>query len=58
METKGFVVTEGELAVLRSIMNRLYSQQRLSGDDMRNMAQKIDGVLAAAIPIVDEDEGA
>jgi len=53
---KWFIVTEEEIARLRRVQTRLYSEARLSGDDMRNLAQGIGAVIECAIPY-DPSEG-
>lgn len=35
---------------LRAVSKRLYTENRLSGDDMRNLAQALDAVLACTFP--------
>jgi hypothetical protein len=45
-----YLIPETALDGLRRDAKRLYSEQRMSGDDMRNMAQHIDGLCDAAIP--------
>lgn len=57
METKMFVVASPELDSLREIAKRLYSQNHLSGDDMRDLAQRLDGILRSAVPLEEESEG-
>ncbi len=49
VETKWFLISESSLAALKSVATRLYSEDRMSGDQMRNTAQKIDGVIAGCV---------
>lgn len=43
-----FQVSVPDLLKLESIARRLYSEQRMSGDDMRNAAQEIEAVVRVA----------
>lgn len=48
-----FVLGSAELGSLQRIAKRLFSQDRLDGDSMRDLAQKIDGIAASAIQLDD-----
>lgn len=45
MPTKWFLVSEEQLTVLSRVRDRLYTEQRMNGDAMRNAAQVIDSVI-------------
>jgi len=42
---KWFMIDEQELATLRSCAKRLFTENRMNGDEMRDMAQLISAVL-------------
>jgi hypothetical protein len=41
---------DDSLARIAAVMRRLYSQDRMSGDTMRNAAQMLDAVLEREVP--------
>lgn len=43
-EYDGFLITRYDLGRLRAIAKRLFSENRIDGDTMRNLAQTIDGI--------------
>lgn len=47
--------SEGDRDILMAVMKRLYSENRMTGDQMRDAAQLIDAVLGRLIE-VDEDD--
>ena len=40
----------GDLVFIQRLCKKLYSEDRLSGDEMRNIAQKLDGIIEDQIP--------
>jgi hypothetical protein len=46
-----YAVEGWNLTKLRAVMDRLYKEDRLSGDDMRDAAQLIGSVIRNAYPI-------
>lgn len=42
-----FYIEESELDKLRAVATRLYREERLTGDDMRDLAHTITGVVRA-----------
>jgi len=47
----GFAVNRWELARVWAVAKRLYSENRMTGDEMRDAAQLLDYVVAHAIPM-------
>lgn len=45
---KFYVIEEGELAKLRSVAKRLFTENRMNGDEMRDAAQALDYVVRQA----------
>ncbi len=46
----GYLVEIDDFEVLRIVMNRLYNDmEKLNADDMRNLAQALNGVIDRAI---------
>ena len=43
-EYDGFLITRYDLGRLRAIAKRLFSENRIDGDTMRNLAQTIEGI--------------
>jgi hypothetical protein len=59
MDKTYFHLIEGEhLAMLKQVKSRLFSENRMNGDEMRNAAQTIDVVIryAELIGAIDPDE--
>ncbi len=48
-----YTINGDHLDRIAAIMRRLYSQDRMTGDTMRNAAQMLDGILNAAEPHYD-----
>jgi len=48
---KWFVIDEQEVAALRGCAKRLFTENRMSGDDMRDMAQLITAILRNVVQI-------
>lgn len=46
--TKYFLVSEGQLAGLERIAKRLYTERRMDGNEMRDAAHSIMGVVNSA----------
>lgn len=52
------LIETAQLRRLILVAKRLYSEQRMTGDEMRNMAQTIyEGVLPHAMPYTEPDDG-
>lgn len=51
-----YLIEKHHLERLRKAAKRLYSEKRMSGDDMRDMAQLIDAIIASAIPMADDPQ--
>lgn len=50
-------VERAQLRRLRVVATRLYSERRLSGDEMRDLAHAITGVLDQAVSMPDPEVG-
>ena len=48
-----YYIERHELELIRRVMKRLYSENRLKGDEMRDLAQLLEYVLNHAIPVED-----
>lgn len=55
---KFYVISDIEVQVLRSVARRLYTEDRLGGDDMRDLAQRMHWVLSHLISTEMEREEA
>lgn len=56
MPEDGFrCLSRGQVAALERVMLRLYSERRMTGDDMRDAAQTIQGVLDGSFVLEDGD---
>ena len=51
---KQFVITGKELLLVQKAMLRLYTENRMSGDEMRDLAQNLRYVIEQAEPLVEE----
>jgi hypothetical protein len=53
---KLYVIEEGQLNMLRKAAKRLYTENRMDGDAMRDMAQALDAIVRVCedIPIPEE----
>jgi hypothetical protein len=49
-ETCNYFVTASALTALRKLRDRLYSEERMSGEEMRDRAQWLDSFLENALP--------
>ncbi len=49
------VIADGDVEYLHWLKTRLYSENRLTGDNMRDMAQQLDTILDRMVPIKLED---
>lgn len=50
MTAKYYSVTASALTALRKVRNRLYSEERMDAEEMRDRAQWLDSFLANALP--------
>lgn len=57
MDDQFFMISKLEIARLQAVASRLFTENRMDGDDMRNAAQAIDAVTRACLqmPVPDED---
>lgn len=46
--TKFFLIEDGDVAKIRRVMKRLYTENRMNGDDMRDAAQTLQSVVDTA----------
>ena len=56
MTYSDWIITEGEREALRNAYRRLYSERRMSGDEMRDMAHVLELVYVNAVKL-EEDDG-
>jgi hypothetical protein len=49
-----FAIERHQLAQLAQLATRLYSENRMNGDEMRNAAQLLDSVVRGAIELPDD----
>jgi len=54
---KLYVIDEGQLQMLKHIAARLFTEERINGDDMRTYAQALSGTVKICldIPIPEEN---
>lgn len=50
---KYYLIDEVDLEVLKGVAKRLYSENRLSGDAMRDLAQRLDEIVNNAHAFVE-----
>ena len=52
-----YLIDSNELALLRRVASRLFTEDRLSGDEMRDMAQALDTLArrVAELPVETEE---
>lgn len=53
IQTQFVVIEREQLARLKAIATKLYREDRLNGDEMRDMGHTITGVLDQALPFED-----
>lgn len=56
MKTKFFVIEDGHMNTLERLAKRLFTENRMDGDEMRDAAQALDGIRRAAIEFPDPEE--
>jgi hypothetical protein len=44
MSTKYFLIDENQLKAIKELATKLYSENRMDGNEMRNAAQMLDGI--------------
>lgn len=55
IQTQFVVIERDQLARLRRVATLLYREERLNGDQMRDLGHTITGVLDSAIPFDDKE---
>lgn len=52
-----YLIDERQLALLQALASRLYTETRLSGDDMRNAAQLLDVTVRVCkqVPVLEDE---
>lgn len=46
-----YVIEEGHLNVLAKLAKRLFTEQRMNGDEMRDGAQALSGIIATCLQV-------
>jgi hypothetical protein len=52
-----YLINQHAIARLKSVATRLYSENRMTGDEMRDLAQAVDSVRESALPYFYEETG-
>ncbi len=58
-DTTWFYISDTDLARIQRVTKRLFTEERLDGNSMRDLAQTLDGVSrsCAELPVAEESDG-